>query len=54
MKKKLKKLELSRETLSALSENQVQEAVGASGGGLGYTYCLTECGSYNTCGTRYC
>jgi hypothetical protein len=44
MKKKVKKMELSRETLHALGQAQIQEAVGASGGGVGeLSHCITEC-----------
>jgi hypothetical protein len=48
MKKRVKKLVLSRETLRALDEHQIQEAVGASGGGLPGSHCL-QCNSFYIC-----
>ena len=55
MKKRMKKLELNRETLRALEECQIQEVVGASGGGpFPASFCLTGCCSYDTCNTKYC
>lgn len=48
MKKRVKKLLLSRETLRTLDEHQIQEAVGASGGSFPGSYCL-NCNSFYIC-----
>ena len=48
MKKQVKKLSLAKETLRALDEHQVQEAVGASGGSFPGSYCL-NCNSFYIC-----
>ena len=58
MRKKVKKLALSRETLRELQENNLEKVLGASDGSDGIqcagSYCL-NCGtSRNTCGTIYC
>jgi len=58
MKKQVKKLALSRETLRALDESKLQKVNGGSDGSDGLqcagSYCL-NCGtSRNTCGTIYC
>jgi hypothetical protein len=48
MKKRVKKLVLSRETLRALDEHRIQEAIGATGGGFPGSYCL-NCDSFYIC-----
>ncbi len=48
MKKTLKKLALSHETLRKLEEGGMREAVGASGGGLAGSYCL-QCPTFYIC-----
>jgi hypothetical protein len=58
MKKQMKKLVLSRETLCALDEGRLQKVLGASDGSDGVqcagSLCL-NCGtSHNTCGTQFC
>jgi hypothetical protein len=58
MKKQMKKLALSRETLRDLDEGKLQNVNGASDGSDGIqcagSQCL-NCGtSRNTCGTRLC
>jgi hypothetical protein len=44
MKKRVKKLALSKETVRDLGKAQIQAVIGASGGGLGPgSHCITEC-----------
>jgi len=47
-KKNVKKLVLSRETLRDLEEDRMQEAVGATGGGIAGSGCL-NCNSVYIC-----
>jgi hypothetical protein len=58
MKKKTKKLALSRETLRDLEEGRMREVLGASdGSGIACvnSKCLNaSCNSCNTCGSMYC
>jgi len=61
MKKKVKKLALSRETLRELQENNLEKVLGASDGSDGLqcagSYCL-NCQTVYSCpltsGSRYC
>jgi hypothetical protein len=50
MKKKTKKLALNRETLRDLEEGKMRQIVGATGGGIPESGCLTCQSNYNTCG----
>jgi hypothetical protein len=44
MRKRVKKLVLSKETVLDLDKGQIQAVVGASGGGLGPgSHCITQC-----------
>jgi hypothetical protein len=43
MKKRVKKLALSKETVRDLEKAQIQAVIGASGGGAGLSHCMTEC-----------
>jgi hypothetical protein len=44
MRKRVKKLVLSKETVLDLDKAQIQAVVGASGGGFGEaSHCITEC-----------
>jgi hypothetical protein len=58
MKKKLKKLMLSRETLHALDEGKLQKVNGGSDGSDGIQCAGSEClncgTSRTTCGTTLC
>ncbi len=57
MKKQMRKLVLSRETLRDLDEGKMQEVIGGSGTGIQCvgSHCLyASCDSCNTCGTRLC
>jgi hypothetical protein len=58
MKKRMKRLVLSRETLRELDEGKMQGVIGASDGSgiqCAGSYCLyASCDSCNTCGTQFC
>ena len=57
MKKKTKKLALSRETLRGLVEDKLEDVKGGSGSAIlcAGSYCLlASCNSCQTCGSMYC